>query len=87
MHVTEMKMPSSFVSLGVDEMEYDGQGWLGNLFKKASTILKCVAIVCAAAACAVVAFGGSLFVGACLITYAKVINGASGALGFGSSFC
>ena len=62
MYVTEMKMPSAFVSLSVDEMEYNGQGWLGNLFKKASTILKCVAIVCAAAACAVVAFGGSLFV-------------------------
>ena len=87
MYTAEINMPSSFVSLSVDEMEYDGKGFFGRIFKKASKILKCVAIVCAAAACAVVAFGGSLFVGACLITYAKVINGASGALGFGSSFC
>lgn len=87
MYVTEMKMPSNYSTLSIEEMEYDGQGFFGRIFKKASKILKCIAVVCAVAACAVVGFGGSIAVGAFLFGYAKFLNTSSTVLGHGSYLC
>ena len=46
MYVTEMKMPSAFVSLSVDEMEYDGEGLFSSFFKKVATACFVVAAAC-----------------------------------------
>ena len=41
MYVTEMKMPSNYSALSIEEMEYDGQGW----FKWVKRAISAVAFI------------------------------------------
>ena len=64
MYVTEMKMPSAFVSLSADEMEYDGEGLISNLFRTLATACMVlvgvgigVAFICPPLGAGIIAFG------------------------------
>ena len=60
MYVTEMKMPSAFVSLTVDEMEYDGEGFFSNLFGKLAAACMVIVGVGAVVACFCLPLGAGM---------------------------
>ena len=78
MYVTEMKMPSAFVNLSVDEMEYDGEGFFSNLFKGIAIVCGVVAAIGLAVVCAVPAgcFAATVGLG-------MLFGGLAGAAGLG----